>query len=80
VFGIAGIRTQVDRSPDGSTFAVLFEGEAKIEGYRPLLAGFPLPDIRSFDLELSDGALEIDFVACLRAPSIARIEIEAIAP
>jgi hypothetical protein len=70
-------RERSNRVPDGRVFSILLEGRTAIEGHEPLDAGFDVPDVRSFDLEVIDGALELDFVAHRGTPSIAAIEIEA---
>jgi eukaryotic-like serine/threonine-protein kinase len=63
-------------SPLPGTFDVLLEGRAVLEGYEPPRAGSSKPDRRSFDVEVSDGLLEVDFVARSGPPTISAIEIE----
>jgi hypothetical protein len=69
-----------NRRPNGRVFSIVLEGRTAIEGYEPLEAGFEVNDIRSFDLDLRDGALELDFAVHIGVPSIAAIEIEMIGP
>jgi len=71
---------RMNRAPNGRIFSILLEGRTALEGYEPLEAGYEMPDVRSFDLDVTDGALDLDFAVHQGAPSIAAIEIEPIAP
>ncbi|MBI4602275.1 MAG: protein kinase [Planctomycetes bacterium] len=65
------------RLPGGRVFDVLLEGKVVLAGYDPVLIGFTLHDIRTFDVEVVDGAIEIDFLSHREAPRLAALEVEA---
>lgn len=57
-------------------FDVLLENEPRLIDYEPLEAGFGVPDIYPSEVEVNDGALDLDFVRRLEHPKISAIEIE----
>ena len=69
---------RMNRAPNGRIFSILLEGRTVLEGYEPLKAGFEEPEVRSFDLDVTDGALDLDFAVHQGVPGIAGIEIEPI--
>jgi len=55
---------------------VLLEGERVLENYDPSSYGFATAEKKSFEAEVRDGILNIDFVRRVRDPKISAIEIE----
>jgi WD40 repeat protein/tetratricopeptide (TPR) repeat protein len=64
--------------PGGRVFDILLEGKPMLEGCDPWMASFGLPYVRSFEVAVSDGALDLDFIAHRDNPRIAGIEVEAL--
>jgi hypothetical protein len=58
-------------------FDVLIEGEV-LTNYEPLQSGFATRDVRTFEIRVDDGALDIRFVHRVDHPMISAIEIETI--
>jgi tetratricopeptide (TPR) repeat protein len=59
-------------------FDVRIEGKEVLKDYAPLLAkGFATADPESFDVEVSDGLLNIEFVQRAGAPMVSAVQIEA---
>jgi hypothetical protein len=53
------------------------EGKEVLKDYAPLLAkGFAIADPKSFDVEVSDGLLNIEFVQRAGAPMVSAVQIE----
>ena len=61
--------------PGARIFDVILEGTAVVEGYDPGRAGLTALVGRSADLDVTDGFLEIDFLAHKGDPQIAAIEL-----
>ena len=61
-------------------FDVRLQGETVIESLDVFAAvGFATPDVRSFEIEVADGLLELEFGRRVENPRIAAIEIESMA-
>ena len=58
-------------------FDILIEGRKVLGCYEPLAAGYTTADTRSFEVEVNDGALEIEFQAKAQFPKVSAIEIAA---
>ena len=55
---------------------IVIEGKVVLEGHEPLLAGYGVKDVRSFELEVVDGRLDLGFLAHKGEPLLTDIEIE----
>ena len=64
--------------PGRRIFDVLLEGSTVLESSSPLRSGFATL-AGPFEVEVTDGALDIDFIAHRDHPRIAGIELEVIA-
>ncbi len=65
-----------EREPGSRRFDVSIEGRTVLEDYEPLAAGFAVAQRKSFDVEVSDGFLEIDFFPRVGWPAVSAIEVE----
>lgn len=68
----------VHRNLGTRVFTVLLERKPVLVGYEPLRAGFATPDAKTFEIEVADGFLDIDFLAERAEPMISAIEIERV--
>jgi len=57
-------------------FDIVIEGKVALEGHEPLAAGFGMRDVRSFDVEVVDGRLDVSFMAHKGTPFITDLEVE----
>ena len=61
------------------SFSVLLEGKPVLESYEPLAAGFSKAETRSFEVDVTDGFLDIEFRhGGADNPKISAISIERI--
>jgi Malectin domain len=56
-------------------FDILLEGRRVLASYEPLAVGYTTADSRSFEVEVSDGALEIEFLPKAQFPKLSAIEV-----
>ena len=63
------------RPPEHRVMDVLVQGAAVVEGYDLLTPGFAVADQRRFDVQVSDGLLEIEFRGVEQNPKVSAIEI-----
>jgi hypothetical protein len=73
-FFLGGSSHNHGKTPEGKAHPV----EDGDEGHDPLRAGFAVPDVRSFQVMIEDGALDVDFVAHRDHPLIAALEVETV--
>jgi hypothetical protein len=64
------------QEPGKRLFDVLLEGKAVLENYDPGAKGFATADVRSFEVEVTDGLLEIGVRRLLDYPKFSAIEVE----
>jgi hypothetical protein len=64
------------KAPERRAFDVLLEGKMVLENYDPASHGFATAEKKSFETEVRDGILSIEFVRRVRDPKISAIEIE----
>ena len=57
-------------------FGILLERKVALESYEPLRAGFAATEVKSFEVEIRDGFLDLDFLAERANPMISAIAIE----
>jgi hypothetical protein len=59
-------------------FDVRLEGKPVLESYEPLAAGFATAETKTFDVEVRDGFLDVEFKPRADSPKISAIAIEAL--
>jgi tetratricopeptide (TPR) repeat protein len=59
-------------------FDVRLEGKTVLQGYEPLAAGFATAEAKSFEVEVTDGLLEIEFVHRMGEPTVSGIEVNSV--
>lgn len=64
------------KEPGKRLFDVLLEGKTVLESYDPCAKGFATADVRTFEVEVSDGLLEIAVLRRLDYPKLSAIEVE----
>jgi tetratricopeptide (TPR) repeat protein len=64
------------RGPGMRSFDVIVEGERVLESYEPFQAGFAAAKVETFDIQVEDALLEIEFVHKIGNPFISAIEVE----
>ncbi len=68
-------RAQGKQPADVRSFDVRLQGTTVLPNYSPLAAGFAVADLRTFDTEVKDGMLAIEFVHKVENPKISALEI-----
>ena len=63
--------------PGMRRFDVRIEGSEVLREHEPLSKGFLAADARSFEVEVRDGTLDIEFVRRVEDPAVSGLEIEA---
>jgi len=66
----------VHHTPLNRVSDIVIEGKVVLEGHEPLQAGYGVKDVRSFEVEVVDGKLDLSFVAHEGVPLLTDIEIE----
>jgi hypothetical protein len=64
------------KKPGSRVFGALLERRVVLESYEPRRAGFATAEVKSFDVEVRDGFLDLDFLAERADPTISAIAIE----
>ncbi|MBI4584486.1 MAG: tetratricopeptide repeat protein [Planctomycetes bacterium] len=64
------------QEPGHRRFAVLLEGKPCLENYEPLQAGFATAEVKSFEVSVEDGFLDLEFLREIGDPMISAIEVQ----
>jgi serine/threonine protein kinase/WD40 repeat protein len=64
------------KNPGGRVFGATIERKVVLESHELLRAGFAAAEVKSFDVEVRDGFLDLDFLAEQADPMISAIAIE----
>ncbi len=64
------------KTPGKRRFAVLLEDRRVLENYDPCSSGFATATRESFEVDVTDGILDLEFIPDLEKPKISAIEIE----
>jgi serine/threonine protein kinase/predicted Zn-dependent protease len=66
-----------DRRPGQCSFDVVLEGAAVIEDYRPDRNGFAHAEVLTFEVDVDDGALDVDFRRRRGDPKVSAMEVDS---